>query len=128
MMGIRHFAAQGYIMSQFVSAIAVDDVDGLAIHFSLGLYASNSLVLRRDMVGEMSQPPDERGIVVQSDDDDPNERLHSVSWSRTRIVLLSSHKEYVLDVAHVSSSDWQVAYAQLQAMNADGVVALELVP
>ena len=112
-------------MSQLVSAISVEDHDGLSIHFSLGLYASNSLILRRDKVGEMSHPPEAHGIMVESDDDDPNEQLHSASWSRERIVLLSSHKEYVLDTAHVSTSEWQAAYEQLLAMSADGVLALD---
>lgn len=106
-------------MSQIVSAITLHDEDGLGIHFTLGLQGNQELVLSRDLVGEMSVPPEDRGIVVQSLDDDPGERLLVVRWSREQLILQSSHKEYVLDTAHVSSDELALALAQLREMNPD---------
>ncbi len=110
-------------MSLFVSAIAAADDDGLSLDFSLGLYASNSLVLSRHVAERLSA--DEHGIVVSSDDDDPNERLVSVVWGSGCVVLLSTHREYVLDVTHVSASELLAARAMLLRMNHDAVITLE---
>ena len=48
------------------------------------------------------------------------ERLLVVRWSREQLILQSSHKEYVLDVAHVSSGELGDALAQLQQMKQMG--------
>lgn len=110
-------------MSQFVSSIAADDSDGLSLEFALGLYASNRLLLSRHADDDL--PADERGIVMTSDDDDPNERLLSVVWGSACVVLLSSHKEYVLDVSHVGAGELAAAWAMLARMNHDAVVTVE---
>ncbi|MNG29606.1 hypothetical protein D3C84_1150670 [compost metagenome] len=62
---------------------------------------------------------------MTSDDDDPNERLLSVVWGSACVVLLSSHKEYVLDVSHVGAGELAAAWAMLARMNHDAVVTVE---
>jgi hypothetical protein len=105
-----------------VPFITVEDEEpDMIVSFALGLDAESSLTLLRTPIFEEILEESERGVSVGTGPsaDEDRELLVSVHWLEGQAVIVSSHREFRLDLATVDPEEVTEAKAMLKRMNFD---------
>ena len=105
-----------------VPFITVEDEEpDMIVSFALGQAAESSLTLLRTPIFEGILDDSERGVSVGTGPSGGEERelLVSVHWLQGQVVIVSSRREFRLDLVAVDPDEISEAKALLQRMNFD---------
>lgn len=118
-------------MQSSVPFMTVEDGDDLIVSFALGPHAERSLTLLRTPKYERFLPEAESGVSVSTGGgSDDGEMLLGVSWGASSVRLVTTTREFRLDVGGVDPQELRQGRAVLGKMNFDEcieVVDVELV-
>jgi hypothetical protein len=112
-----------------VNFITTEQKDDLIVSFAVaaGDFPGDilSLTLLRTPKYEFILDPDERGVSVSWEEDEgESELLLAVERSRDVVKLITTRREFTLDVSHVDGGDLSRMRKVLQKMNFDRAIKL----
>lgn len=111
-----------------VNFITTEQKDDIIVSFAIPCDLPGdvlSLTLLRTPKYEFILEPEERGVSVSwEEDEDESELLLAVEYSKGIEKLITTRREFNLDVSHVNDSDLSRMRKVLHKMNFDGAIQL----